>query len=158
MKEYNEVTFPLDLAMAQAAHLYGKLADATRDGNVPLSIAAGMVGEMRSAVSSSWWGQKAPQKALCPRYVLDDLESAEDLLEAAQVTDAAIVEGIGDVKSMELIRKGIELSSQWVESVAAKERTGERFCCACGQFIYDYQDRCDCDMGARAMIRTGDFC
>ena len=158
MKEYKEATFSLDLAAAQAAHLYGKLADVTREGNVPLSVAAGMVGEMRSAVSSEWWGQGAPQKARCPRYVLEELDSAEDILAAAGVTDAAIVKGIGDVTTMALLRMGVELSSQWVKDVAAKERKGERFCCACGQYVYDYQDRCDCGMGARAMMRTGDFC
>lgn len=158
MKEYAEVRFPLDIAAAQAAHLYEKLSGMTRNGNVPLSIAAGMVGEMRSAVSSGWWGQRSSQRAFCPRYVLDDLESIEDLLTAAGITDAAIVEGIGDVTSMELIRKGIEQSSQWVMDVAGKERTGEQFCCACGQYVYDYQDRCDCGMEARALMRTGDFC
>jgi hypothetical protein len=73
---------------------------------------------------------------------VEDLESVHDLLTAARVTDEAIVEGIGDVNALSGIRQGIEHSSAWVQNVSTTERGGEKFCAACGEFLYDYMVEC----------------
>jgi hypothetical protein len=156
MREYKIVTVGLPIAVMQSATLYEKLDTVARGEHMPLSIAAGMVAEMRRKVASDWWGQPAPQRAECPYYTVEDLESVQDLLTAARITDEAIVEGIGDVNALSGIRKGIELSSAWVQNVAVTERRGEKFCAACGEYVYDYMTECPC--GARGIFYTGDFC
>jgi|GEM_PF-3375437 len=138
MKEYQTKRVGLPIAVMQSATLYEKLATVARAEYMPLSIAAGMVAEMRRKVGSDWWGQSAPQRASCPYYTVEDLESVHDLLTAARVTDEAIVEGIGDVNALSGIRQGIEHSSAWVQNVSTTERGGEKFCAACGEFLYDY--------------------
>ena len=142
MKEYQTKRVGLPIAVMQSATLYEKLATVARAEHMPLSIAAGMVAEMRRKVGSDWWGQPAPQRAECPYYTVEDLESVHDLLTAARVTDEAIVEGIGDVNALSGIRQGIEHSSAWVQNVSTTERGGEKFCAACGEFLYDYMVEC----------------
>lgn len=157
MKEYQAIRVGLPIAVMQAATLYEKLGVVARGEHMPLSIAASMIAEMRRKVASDWWGQPAPQRAECPYYIVEDLESVPDLLTAARITDEAIAEGIGDVNALSGIRKGVELSSAWVQNVATTERRGEKFCTACGEFLFDYMSECPC--GARgAVFYTGDFC
>ena len=52
MKEYQTIRVGLPIAVMQAATLYEKLGVVARAEHMPLSIAAGMVAEMRRKVST----------------------------------------------------------------------------------------------------------